>query len=237
MTASLDLFGREPLQPSERWRVDCNDACKWLGGMGTSSAELMVTDPAYRSLDAHRESGSTPRLQGEWFETVPDDYFWPMLGEAWRVLARDAHAYVFCDWTTALAITPMAKAVGFTVWTPIVWDKLAMGMGYHYRSRYELILFLEKGKRKLHDLGVPNVISSKRLSSSRAGEKPYPTEKPTDVLEILIRQSSSADGIVIDPMCGSGSTGEAALTLERRFAGCDIKPSAVERARIRLGGI
>ena len=31
-------------------------------------------------------------------------------------------------------------------------------MGYHYRARYEFILFFEKGKRRLNDLGVADVI-------------------------------------------------------------------------------
>lgn len=45
-------------------------------------------------------------------------------------------------------IKPLAEKMGFQVSEPIVWDKVAIGMGYHYRARYEFILFFEKGKRK-----------------------------------------------------------------------------------------
>ena len=83
-------------------------------------------------------------------------------------------------------------AAGFRVWKPLVWDKCTIGMGYHYRSRYELILFFEKGKRKLADLGISDVIAEKRI------HKGYPTEKPVRVNEILISQSSAVGEIVID---------------------------------------
>ena len=101
-------------------------------------------------------------------------------------------------------------------------------MGYHYRSRYEFILFFEKGKRKLADLGVPDVIEAPRVVNG------YPTEKPVSVAEILVRQSSGLGEIVCDPFSGSGSTGIAAITLGRRFIGCDVNPKAVELARGKL---
>ena len=61
---------------------------------------------------------------------------------------------------------------------------MKIGMGYHYRARYELILFFEKGKRKLNNLGIPDIIQAPRI---RGG---YPAEKPEEVADILIRQST-----------------------------------------------
>ena len=101
-------------------------------------------------------------------------------------------------------------------------------MGYHYRSQYELILFFEKGKRKLADLGVADVLSYPRISRG------YPAEKPVALAEVLIRQSSSPGATVADPFMGSGSTGVAALRLERKFIGTDISPAARALASERL---
>jgi len=53
--------------------------------------------------------------------------------------------------------------MGFKFWKAIVWDKVSIGMGYHYRSRREFILFFEKIKRKLNNLGVPDVLEYKRV--------------------------------------------------------------------------
>ena len=55
------------------------------------------------------------------------------------------------------AAKPAAEQAGFKFWKPLVWDKCAIGMGYHYRARYEFILFFEKGKRKLNNLSIPDI--------------------------------------------------------------------------------
>ena len=53
-------------------------------------------------------------------------------------------------------------------------------MGYHYRARYECVLFFEKGKRRLNDLGIADILEAPRVHGG------YPAEKPPEVSEILI---------------------------------------------------
>jgi hypothetical protein len=109
-----------------------------------------------------------------------------------------------------------------------------IGMGYHYRARYECILFFEKGKRKLNDLGVADILEAKRINGG------YPAEKPPAVSEVLIRQSTQPGELVIDPFMGSGSVGVAAMSLQRSFCGNDLCAEAIDITRKRLhdgGGI
>jgi hypothetical protein len=109
-----------------------------------------------------------------------------------------------------------------------------IGMGYHYRARYEFVLFFEKGKRRLADLGIADVLQVPRI---RGG---YPAEKPSALFEVLIGQSCSAGDLVVDPFMGSGSVGVAALKLGRRFIGNDVSPDSLKLTRERLsagGGI
>src|SRR5262249_10540133 len=113
---------------------------------------------------------------------------------------------------TMFVAKPIAETAGFKFWKPLIWDKRKIGMGYHYRARYECILFFEKGKRRLADLGVPDVLEVPRIYNG------YPTEKPVGFAETLIRQSREKNDLVIDPFMGAGSTGVAALNLGRRFA-------------------
>ena len=61
---------------------------------------------------------------------------------------------------------PVGEAAGFKFWKPLVWDKCTIGMGYHYRARYECILFFEKGKRKLNDLGIADIIEHRGSSAA-----------------------------------------------------------------------
>ncbi len=216
------------------------DAIEWLSQCESNSVDLVITDPPYESLEKHRAIGTTTRLKqskassNAWFEIFPNERFPALLAEVYRVLRRDRHFYLFCDAETMFVVKPMAEAAGFKFWKPLVWDKLCMGMGYHYRARYEFILFLEKGKRKLNNLGISDVIESKRIRGSKANPS-YPTEKPVDLAKVLIEQSTITGDMVLDPFCGSGSVGVAAMQSGRQFIGCDVSERAVCLARDRLG--
>jgi site-specific DNA-methyltransferase (adenine-specific) len=144
------------------------------------------------------------------------------------VLKPDTHFYLFCDAETMFVAKPEAERAGFKFWKPLVWDKRTIGMGYHYRARYEFILFFEKGKRRLNDLGVADIITVPRI------HRGYPAEKPVKVSEVVIGQSSQAGDVVADPFMGSGSVGVAALKLGRRFIGTDLNPDAVAHSTQRL---
>ena len=210
------------------------DAVSWLRDRPAESVDLLITDPAYESLEKHRAIGTTTRLKhsksssNDWFKIFPNVRFAELFEQVYRVLKRDSHFYLLCDAETMFVAKPEAERVGFRFWKPLVWDKCSIGMGYHYRARYEFILFFEKGKRRLNDLGTADVIAVPRI---RGG---YPAEKPPEVAEVLIRQSSEPGEVVADPFMGSGSVGVAAVRLGRRFLGNDLNPEAVQMAEQRL---
>lgn len=222
----------DPTPPT--YCIQLMDAVEWLRTLPDASVDLVITDPAYESLEKHRKVGTTTRLKNskassnEWFAIFPNWRFPELLAEVYRVLAKNSHFYMYCDATTMFVVKPMAEDVGFKFWKPLIWDKVKIGMGYHYRARYECILFFEKGKRKLADLGQSDIIEAPRVLSG------YPTEKPVSVSEVLVRQSSSAGDLVVDPFVGSGSVGVAAVNHERNFAGADVCGEAVEISGTRL---
>ena len=196
--------------------------------------DLVITDPAYESLEKHRAVGTTTRLKhsksssNDWFAVFPNARFGELFGEVFRVLKRNTHFYLFCDAETMFIAKPEAERSGFRFWKPLVWDKRTIGMGYHYRARYEFVLFFEKGKRRLNDLGIADVISVPRIHGG------YPAEKPPEVSAVLVNQSSQPGDVVADPFMGSGSVGVAAAKLGRRFLGNDLNPEAVRLAAERL---
>ena len=210
------------------------DAVNWLRELPTESVDLVVTDPAYESLEKHRAVGTTTRLKhsksssNNWFRVFPNERFGELFVEVFRVLKPDTHFYLFCDAETMFIAKPEAERAGFKFWKPLVWDKKTIGMGYHYRARYEFILFFEKGKRRLKDLGVADIITEPRI------HRGYPAEKPVAVSEVIIGQSSQPGDVVADPFMGSGSVGVAAVRLGRRFIGTDLNPEAVELTGQRL---
>lgn len=211
----------------------CSDALDWLRGLADESVNLLVTDVPYESLEKHRKHGTTTRLKvskassNEWFDIFPNEKFEELFSEVHRVLVPDAHFYFYCDQETMFVAKPIAEQY-FKFWKPIVWDKKRIGMGYHYRCRYEFVLFFEKGKRRLNNLGIGDVLS---FDGIRGG---YPTEKPVELNEVFVQQSSIEGEIVADPFMGSGSAGVAAVRNNRNFWGNDLKPEAVSLAKSRL---
>jgi site-specific DNA-methyltransferase (adenine-specific) len=214
--------------------VSVLDGVEWLRAQPAESIDCVITDPAYESLEKHRAVGTTTRLKhsksssNDWFTVFPNARFAELFDEAFRVLKRNTHFYLFCDAETMFVAKPEAERAGFRFWKPLVWDKKTIGMGYHYRARYEFILFFEKGKRRLNDLGVADVIAVPRV------HRGYPAEKPPAVSEVLINQSTTPGELVADPFMGSGSVGVAALHAGRRFAGTDLNPEAVRLTVERL---
>ncbi|MCZ9157781.1 site-specific DNA-methyltransferase [Escherichia albertii] len=210
------------------------DAVEWLKTLPSGSVDLFVTDPPYESLEKHIKIGTTTRLKvsksssNEWFSIFPNSRFGELLAEMYRVLKNNRHLYIFCDQETMFHLKPIAEEAGFKFWKPIVWNKMAIGMGYHYRAKYEFVLFFEKGKRKLNNLGIPDILEAKRVMRG------YPTEKPVDLIKILIEQSTIQGESVCDPFFGSGSTLIAAAELDRTFLGTDISPSAHDYFKQRL---
>ncbi|MDM7460217.1 MAG: site-specific DNA-methyltransferase [bacterium] len=64
----------------------------------------------------------------------------------------------------------------------------------------------------------------------------YPTQKPLRLLERIVRVHSDPDDWVLDFFAGSGTTGEAAARLGRRFVLIDNNPEAVAVMARRLPG-
>jgi site-specific DNA-methyltransferase (adenine-specific) len=219
------------------------DAIDLMRSLPDESIDLIVTDTAYESLEKHRAKGTTTRLKvsagssNEWFPIFGNERFAEFFAESFRVLKKDAHLYFYCDPETAFIAKPEGEKAGFKFWKPIVWAKTkqgtapdaddlvvehqAIGMGYHLRASYEFILFFEKGKRKISDLGVRDLLPFPTVRNK------YPTQKPVELNRVFVRLSSEPGETVLDPFMGSGSTGIAAVRNGRHFIGGDIKHAAV----------
>lgn len=216
------------------FHVAMEDAFGFLKTLPDKSCDLLITDLPYPSLEKWRKIGTTTRLKqskgssNDWFEVISYDRFEELFAQCFRVLKKHTHMYFYCDQETMFVTKPIAEKAGFKFHKFLVWDKMCMGMGYHYRAQHELILFLEKGKRKINDLGIPDVLTVKRIW------KGYPTEKPVELNRIMVHQSSQPGEIVLDPFMGSGSVGVAALNKGRRFIGVDTAPDAFTLTQKRL---
>ncbi|WP_395695604.1 DNA methyltransferase [Nocardioides sp.] len=72
------------------------------------------------------------------------------------------------------------------------------------------------------------------LNSQAAERLGYPTQKPLALMERIIKATTDAGDVVLDPFCGCGTTVDAAQNLGRQWVGIDVTYIAVDLIRKRL---
>ena len=74
-----------------------------------------------------------------------------------------------------------------------------------------------------------------RVTRKERGEyNNHPTPKPVALMQYLIKIYTPEGGTVLDPFCGSGSTGIAAMLEERNFLGIDLDSDYIDISRRRV---
>jgi site-specific DNA-methyltransferase (adenine-specific) len=95
---------------------------------------------------------------------------------------------------------------------------------------HEYIVMLEKGKRRLNNLGWGDILRHKRVQNRGH----YPTEKPYALIEQLVLNSTKEGDLVFDPFCGSGVLGEVCKRHNRRALLLDKSDRAVTVSLSRI---
>jgi len=122
----------------------------------------------------------------------------------------------------------------------VVWDKGPMGMGWHYRRSYEVILVAQKPgaacrwydtTNRVENIIRPGFRGIRKIIPSR---DEHPTEKPWQLAAWFISLHTRPGDIVLDPFMGSGSTLFAAQHLGRSAIGIDISDDYCAMAQRRL---
>lgn len=120
----------------------------------------------------------------------------------------------------------------------IFWFAKNHKSNYTYNLIREPYRSLAPGETRagFHPAGKPisdwwNISIMSTTSKERVG---YPTQKPLELMERIIKISTNPGDLVFDPCCGSGTTILAAKRLDRNGIGVDINQTAVDKARERL---
>jgi len=221
-----------------RVKIYMQDALTFLKSLPNSCVDLIITDPAYSGMNQHLQLGRGKIIGtykdkgdgGKWFEEFHDteENYNAFLTECFRVLKPNRHIYIMFDSFSLLSLAPMVRNI-FDLKNIIVWDKQHIGLGHYFRRRQEFIIFASKGKKALNAKNIPDVWRIKRVTNFK-----YPTQKPTEVFEIMLVSSSEKDYVVCDPFLGSGSSAIASLKRGCKFIGCDIASSSIETSANRI---
>jgi site-specific DNA-methyltransferase (adenine-specific) len=88
------------------------------------------------------------------------------------------------------------------------------------------------GRKRWNGGGRRNVFRS-AVNAERGG-KPHPSTKPLGLMLDLVELFTGPGDLVLDPFCGSGTTGIACVRIGRRFIGIERKPEWAELSRERI---
>lgn len=98
------------------------------------------------------------------------------------------------------------------------------------RARPSRFFFRGRVTRRERDAGCGHLPARGRGSV----HNPHPTVKPLDLVRWLVRLACPAGGLILDPFCGSGTTGAAAVLEGREFVGIEQDHGYVEIAEARI---
>ncbi len=122
----------------------------------------------------------------------------------------------------------------------LIWNKTNPIPVCHnkYLSDCEYVLFVkEKGVPIAGTFSTKKKVFQSPMNVKDKKKYKHPTPKPVPFLNNLITNSSKEGDTVLDMFMGSGSTGESALLLNRKFVGIELNPSYFETAKTRLAQI
>ena len=200
---------------------------------------LVVTDPPFGIDTLEDNRGSQINVQVELLkdtDNMRSDMMKELMRDVFREMKRTlkegSHFYVFTSSEWWKFLSDLARDAGLETQNyPIIWLKpttTAPARGYQYAPIFETILFGWKPPRKrLLEKSASACLKYKPVPSK---ERVHPFQKPLDLLEFLIKQSSLPGEIVLDPFAGSGTTLVAALRMRRKALGFELNEEHVKNA-------
>jgi site-specific DNA-methyltransferase (adenine-specific) len=208
------------------------DCLELMKTMSDSSVDMVLTDPPYGMDYQSNRRTATDKFKKI---TKDNDLGWidDFCVELHRVMKDDSAAYVFCSWHK-VDVFKAALERHFKVKNLLVWVKNNHGSGDlkgAYAPKHEFIFFVHKGRSLLRDGRRPDILEYSKVSGSNMV---HPTEKPVEMLERLIKDSSDVDDRIFDPFMGSGTTGIAAKNLNRSFVGIELDEEYFRIAEERI---
>lgn len=213
---------------------DCLEVMKTIK---SGSIDAIITDPPYKVITGGRKNGKNhKRPKGilnenkELMENIPSFKDW--LVECYRVMKNGSHGYCMTNTKNLIKISQEIENVGFKIHNFLVWQKNNCTPSQYYMKNCEYTVFFRKGKAKY----INNIGRSKTVHSfdNIIGNKQHPTQKPVDLMEFFVGNSTKENEIILDPFMGSGSTMLACKNLNRNGVGIEMDENYFNIAKQRI---
>jgi DNA modification methylase len=220
------------------------DFFKYVKSIETGSIDLILTDPPY-----NLSNYSTGNMKFTWRSEINNDLakwdkdiFNPqdvkeefirilkptgnlfiftsynLLGEWHKIFDPEFDTFQFMVWHKTNPVPKFRKA-GFLNSCELIiccWNK---GHTWNFGKQKEMHNFIE---------------SPICMGKERTKEPKHPTQKPIKILKHIIKIASNPENLVLDPFMGVGSTGVAALEMNRNFLGIEIDKTYFKASEKRI---
>jgi modification methylase len=236
-----------------------------MAELAAASVDLVFADPPYNlqlQRDLKRPDDSrVDAVNDEWDKfssfAAYDDFTRAWLVACRRVMKPSATLWVIGSYHNIFRVGAILQDLGFWILNDVIWRKsnpMPNFRGRRFTNAHETMIWaardaqgrytfnyeaLKAGNDDVQvrsDWTVPLCTGEERLKTVE-GRKLHPTQKPEALLARIILSSSRPDELILDPFCGTGTTGAVARRLGRRFIGFERQASYATAAEMRVAAV
>jgi len=231
--------------PKRSIRLLKGDCIKILNQAGENSIDMIFADPPYflsnGGITCH--AGKMVSVnKGKWDKSrgVEENHKFSLewLKACQRVLKPDGTIWVSGTTHIIYSVGFAMQELGYKILNDIVWYKRNAPPNLscrYFTHSTEIVLWAAKNKKSKHYFNYQlmkkfnngkQMRNVWQISAPPAEEKKFgkhPTQKPVELLTRIILASTKENDLVLDPFCGSSTTGVASVLLNRKYVGIDLE--------------
>jgi len=237
-------------------RLIKGDCIEILNETKENSFDMIFADPPYflsnGGISCH--AGKMVSVnKGKWDESKGvkenHDFTLKWLGACQRVLKPNGTIWVSGTTHIIHSVGFALQELGFKILNDIIWYKRNAPPNLscrYFTHSTEIILWASKNTKSKHHFDyklMKNINKGKQMrnvwemSAPGKNEKTFgkhPTQKPIELLNRIILASTQENDFVLDPFCGSSTTGVSAILNNRKYVGIDLEEKYLEVSVKRL---
>jgi modification methylase len=254
---------RVSFQSAASARILVGDCVAEMAKLPAASVDLVFADPPYNLQlrgDLKRPDDSrVDAVDDAWDKfasfSAYDDFSRAWLVACRRLMKPGATLWVIGSYHNIFRVGAILQDLGFWILNDIVWRKsnpMPNFRGRRFTNAHETLIWaardaaarnytfnyetLKAGNDDVQvrsDWLIPLCTGEERLKGTD-GKKLHPTQKPEALLARVILAASRPDDLVLDPFCGTGTSGAVARRLRRRFIGVERDAAYAAAAQRRI---
>src|SRR5919204_2836279 len=253
-------------ESNEKHRIVVGDCVAEMAKLAAGSVDLIFADPPYNlQLQGQLRRPDESRVDAvddNWDKfasfSAYDDFTRAWLIACRRVMKPSASLWVIGSYHNIYRVGALIQDLGFWILNDVVWRKsnpMPNFRGRRFTNAHETLIWaaresggkgytfnyeaLKAGNDDVQvrsDWTIALCTGEERLKHIN-GKKLHPTQKPEALLARVIVASSPPADLVLDPFCGSGTTGAVAKRLGRRFIVIERESAYAAAAQARIAAV